>query len=905
VFSQPLSRLVRQVANVIAATVAVLIVLVLCAVGFHQLPALGRALDPGRGAWLSAAGGQLPSAQKLTVPGLASSATVSFDTQGLVSIDAASETDAMVALGYVHASQRLTQMDTGRRMAEGTLARLDGPSAVGSDEFELRLGLRRTAEREWAELPKTGAEAQLLTSYAQGVNDYLAQVRRSGHWPAKFSLSGVYPADWTPVDSLAIQGALAQELDFSTAPLDNAVLARSLGLARTANWFGSVPAGQAAPLDPGPYRDLGVAPIDTSMTLSGPVPRDQGQSPKHHSPKAGQRPLSRPGPGGPGTANLPSTAIVSAAAVVLAQARALPDTQLDRYPGGDAWAANDQKVLGGGAMLAGDPLLPQTLPSAWFEVALSAPGYNVSGVGIPGLPGVLIGHNQSIAWSLSGTGGQQALYYAEKTASSRPGQYFWRGHWRTMREYRYSIGVRGQASRTLTVETTGHGPVLAEAGGQAISVDWMGNVPSPDLAVLQQVSTAHNFRQFTAALAGWKTPARTFAYADSHGNIGAIAAGYYPVIAHGAPWLPLTGTGADDVTGVIPYRAVPQTYDPRSHVIVAAGQRPVTAAYRYYLGPGSVDSGYRASRELAFLTHRAHLSASGFAALQTSAVDALAERLVPRVRTMLARVQLTPVQRQAADLLKGWDYSMDQNSSAAAIWWSLWSDYLTATFTPWWQSGQVPASLDPDGLAVSTSQFSLDRKLELWTLTDQANPVFSPPGRPAGTAVSVLKTAFATAVAALQAKFGGRPSSWTWGKLQSSRIPSLLSATGLGYGPVPAGGDPWTVNAASPVPARGDGSPEPPAMPAAAAGPSWRMIVRWSGRPGQRHPVATGIYPGGQSENPASPWYQDLIAGWSAGRYLAFPSARPAPTGRPAGHDGTPGRAPAPAHGQIRWEMAP
>jgi penicillin amidase len=887
VLNQPLWRLVRQVANVVAATVVVLVVLVLCAAGFHQLPALGRALDPGHGAWLSAAGGQLPSAQKLTLPGLTAPASVSFDSHGIVSIDAASETDVMVALGYTHASQRLTQMDTERRMAEGTLAALDGPSAVPSDEFELRLGLRRTADQEWAELPKTGAEAQLLTSYAQGVNDYLAQVRRSGHWPAKFALTGVYPADWTPADSLAIQGALAQELDFSTAPLDNAVLVRSLGLARTSSWFGSAAAGQSAPLDSGPYRDLGVAPISTSMTPSAPAPKHKGRSPRHNSPRTPKQPIPAPG-----TATLPSAAIATAAEAVLAQTSTLPDNQLYRYPGGDAWAANGQKVPGGGAMLAGDPLLPQTLPSAWFEVALSAPGYDVAGVGIPGLPGILIGHNQAIAWSLSGTGSQQVLYYAERTASSRPGQYFWHGRWRTMHQFRYTIEVRGQASRQLTVQSTVHGPVLADVSGQAISADWMGNVASPNLTVLQQLSTARNFKQFTAALAGWKAPAQTFVYADSRGNIGAIAAGYYPVAGHGAPWLPLAGTGPDDVAGVIPYQAVPQTYDPRSHLIVAASQRPVTAAYPYYFGTGSVDPGYRASRELAFLTHRSHLNVSAFAALQTSEVDELAERLLPRVRAMLARAQLTPMQQQAADLLKGWDYSMDQNSTAAAIWWMLWSKYLAATFMPWWQSGHVPTSLDPDGLAVTTSQFGLDRALEGWTLTGPANPAFSPPGRPPGTAASVLKTAFATAVAALHAKLGGSPSSWTWGKLQAAKIPSLLSATGLGYGPVQSGGDPWTVNVAS-------------GQPVATAGPSWRMIVRWTGPPGRRRLVATGSYPGGQSENPASPWYQNLIVGWSAGNYPALPSAGPAPAQRPAGRQGTPGQIPAGTGGQIRWEMVP
>ena len=216
---------------------------------------------------------------------------------------------------------------------------------------------------------------------------------------------------------------------------------------------------------------------------------------------------------------------------------------------------------------------------------------------------------------------------------------------------------------------------------------------------------------------------------------------------------------------------------------------------------------------------------------------------------------------------------MDQNSTAAVIWWTLWSDYLTATFSPWWQSAHVPASLDPAGLAVTASQFALDSKLERWTLDDQSNPAFSPPGRPAGTAASMLRAAFATAVAELHAKLGGSPSSWTWGKLQSIKIPALLSAKGLGYGPVAAGGDPWTVNASL-------GQPE------STAGPSWRMIVRWTGRPGKRKVVATGTYPGGQSENPASPWYQDLITGWSAASYPALAVRWPSPVrGRQAGRD--------------------
>jgi penicillin G amidase len=821
-------RLVVQVANVIAATCAALAVIFLCAAGFRGLPALGRALDPAHGAWTSAAGGKLPASQMLRLPGIVGGATVSFDKHGVAAIDAANEGDAIVALGYTHASFRPAEMDLERRLAEGRLAQLIGPSAVPSDEFELRLGLLRTAQREWAEMPKNGIEAHLLESYSIGVNDYLGKLRKTRQWPAIFSLAGVYPSDWTPVDSLAVQGDLTQELDYTTTPLDYALLTRSLGVTRTMQWFPVLPVNKQNPYDPGPYR------VRQLAHAAAWVP------------------------------SMPSAGVARAAAAMLAETRALPVGQIHGYPDSNAWAANGPKVSGGGSMLAGDPHLQQTLPSVWFEVAISAPGYDVSGASVPGLPGVLLGHNRRLAWSLTDTQNQATLFYVEKTSRTHPGRYLWRGRWRAMRHVTYTIYVRGGAARQLTVEETVHGPVMTHAG-QTVSVDWMGNVPSPDVAVLQQISVARNFRQFRAALALWRAPAQNFVYADDRGNIGAISAGYYPIVGRGTPWLPMPGTGADDVVGVIPYAAVPQSYDPPSHVIATANQRPVTAAYPYYIGTTAnfFDPGYRASREYAFLNRRSKLTRSGFASLQNSLVDELAARLLPKIDDMLRGGALAPMDKQALALLRGWNYSMDANSAAASIWWALWTDYLYTTFEPWWRSARVPVQLDRTGLTPSTGQASLDQVLERLTLTDQANPVFSPPGNPPGTATSVLRAAFDTAVAQLHDKLGGGPSSWTWGKLHSRRFPSLLRAPGLGYGPQAAGGDPWSVDAA-------DG------LPVSEAGPSWRMIVGWPGTSGRQPASAWSIYPGGQSENPASPWYDNLVADWWNGRYLRMPLAAPA-----------------------------
>ncbi len=824
--------------NIIAAACACIVVLALLGFGYKTIPALGPALDPGRGVWTSAAGGEPVRSETLRLAGLSQPVTVTFSQQGDASIQAATDHDLFLALGYVHAQFRLSEMDEERRLGEGRLAQLAGPSDLASDKFELELGLLRTAQQEWAQMPKAGAAAQALLAYAQGVNDDLARDRATGQWPAAFSLAGVYPGPWTPVDSLVIQGELTAELDFTTTPLDYALLERSLGAARTMDWFPLIAPDAQTPYDPGPYAKLPLAPLAPRAGSSQPKASTTARSVKITAREA------------------------EAAGALLAEVSRLPaQDQTHEYPDSNAWAANGPAVAGGGALLAGDPHLPQTLPSVWYEVAMSAPGLDVAGVSVPGLPGVLIGHNQDIAWSLTDTQNQATLFYEEKT---RGDEYYWDGAWRTMQVVHYEIPVRGEAAVKLTVDLTVHGPIMTEAG-QATSVDWMGNVPSPDLAAILAVYHATDFAQFKAALAHWYAPSQNFVYADAAGNIGAISAGYYPQVAAGCqPWLPMSGTGACDVTGVIPYAAVPQVYDPPSHVVATANQRPVTAAYPYYIGTSAnfFDPGYRAATIYAALLKRpAPLTAGRFAAIQASLTDSLAVRLVPALLNALRGTSLSPPERAVVSLLRTWPGSMAAGSPAAALWWTFLGYYLSDTFQPWWTRFGVPVAKDPFGLDVTVNQVSLVEDLEAWTLHDPANPAFSLPSGRVRTAPQVMRTAFASAVAHLSRTLGGAPASWTWGRLHSRAFPALSGASGLGYGPRAAGGDAFTPDAA-------DG------YPVSTDGPSWRMIVSLSAA----GVTAEGVYPGGQSENPASPWYDDQVPLWWDGQYLPVPVP-----GQPAG----------------------
>jgi penicillin G amidase len=841
---------VRRIGSAVAAIIVSAGLLGVLGFGYGTIPALGPALDPGRGAWTSASGGQPVSSQTLRLPGLTRPAAVSFTSQGLASINAASTHDLFLALGYVHAKFRLSEMDLERRLGEGQLAQLGGPSDLASDEFELRLGLLRTARNEWAQT--TGQARAALLAYAQGVNDDIAQVRAAGNWPAVFTLTGAYPRPWTPVDSLVVQGVLTQELDYTAEPLDYAVLERSLGAARTMDWFPVVAKNAQTPYDTGPYLDAGVTPLAPGAASSlpagsaAPTAADAGQGAA----------TSRSGASGN---------VAEAAGQLLARLSQLPANQIHEYPDSNAWAANGPAVKGegeaggGGALLGGDPHLPQTLPSVWYEVALSAPGYQVSGVSVPGVPGILLGHNTHIAWSLTNTQNEATLYYAERI---RGDTYYWRGSWRKMTVERYTIPVRGAATVHLAVDVTVHGPIMTQAG-QTMAVEWMGNVPSDDLGAMLAVNQAASFAQFRAALAGWHAPSQNFTYADSSGNIGAISAGYYPQVPAGCqPWLPMPGTGECDVTGVIPYRAVPQAYDPPSHLIVTANQRPVTAAYPYYIGTTGdfFDPGYRAGYAYSYLRAHEPLTPASIAALQNSVTDSLAASVVPRLLAALRSAPLSSSERTVAAELSSWNDSMTVGSAAATVWWTFWSDYVADVFGPWWSAAHVPVGKDRSGLTPGTGLVPLDEDLQAWTLSDPANAVFAgPPGHgssghgPPGAAAAMV-AAFGKAVAHLAASYGGAPSSWTWGREHSRSFPSLTGAPGLGYGPRPAGGDPFAEDAA-------DGGLD------ASVGPSWRMIVSFvSGGASAR-----GVYPGGQSENPASPWYANLVPLWWDGQYLPVP----------------------------------
>ena len=795
--------------------------------GAGPLPALGPTFNAVTGAWTMAADAAINN-QTLRLAGLQQPVKVTFEGDGTAHVVAQSDHDLFLATGYVHARFRLFQMDLLRRQGEGRLSEVVGKAALDSDRFELQLGLLRTAHLEWNALAPDNRSRLALEAYAQGVNDRIGQAETDHQLPAMFTLLGYQPKPWTPIDSLIVKGDMTQTLNFTDTPLVMALLNKSLGPEVTARWFPILPPNPQSPYDPGPYPEQStVAPIAAMSQVTD--------------------------------------AEAVAASDAYQRLASLPPGLVATGGASNNWAVAGSRSASGGALLAGDPHLHLTLPAIWFQLTMDSPGYHVSGVSIPGTPVVLIGHNQHIAWSLTDAQNQQTFFYLEHEDSAHPGQYLWKGSWQTYKSVSYDIPVLGGPTDHLTVKLSVHGPVITERG-QTTSVWWAGNLPSQDLDVLLGIDQADDYQSFREALRSWYSPTHNFVYADDKGNIGLISAGYYPQIDGGQPWLPMPGTGESDVTGTIPYDDIPQAYNPPDGIVWSANQRQVTADYPYFIGAASnfFDPGYRANEIHRVLSQGAKLSATDMMALQTDTRDYLASEMTPILLQALSGAGLAGHEQQVRDLLAGWDYRMEINSPAATVWWTFWQTYIAQSFDPWWKA---------KGVTVNRSEVNDALGQDLESMALAGSTVCPTTGCPRALdcatgdcarlpLTAALRKAFSTAVATLTQQLGSDPNTWTWGRVHQRVLENLAHIAGLNYGPRPDRGDAYTPLAA-------------PGFPS-SHGPSWRMVVDWGAGTFQ------AIYPGGQSENPSSAWYENRVNMWFEGNYAAMLTADQAAASRGA-----------------------
>ncbi len=709
------------------------------------------------------------------VPGLREPVEVVRDRWGVPHVYARNEHDLFFAQGYVHAQDRLWQMEVNRRTASGRLSELFGDRTLAADRFLRTLGLRHAAELEWGLLSEEARAA--LRAYAAGVNAFLQQHRH--RLPLEFLLLKVTPEPWDGLDSLSFGKLMAYELG--------------------GNW-------QTELLRAELLRRLG--PEAVAKLLPGELP----DSPVI-VPEAGTRQGRAPSGG--------------AGAVV----------------GSNNWVLSGRLTDTGKPYLANDPHLRVGFPSIWYTMHLEGGRYRVVGFTFPGVPGVVVGHNGSIAWGVTNANPDVQDLYVERLHPQDPSRYQFRGRWLPVRVRVEEIRVRGRPPERWVVRSTHHGPLLSGAVQglrEVVALRWTALLPTTVAEGLLQLNRAHSWQEFRAALRAFQVPAQNFVYADRHGNIGYQLSGRIPVRQKGDGTQPVPGwTGEYEWVGWVPYEALPSVFNPPRGWIATANNRVVPPGYPYLLGT-EWSEGLRARRIVQVLTSRPRHTMEDLKRLQFDHVSLAARRMVP----VLARVDVPEeAVRAVQEDLRRWDGALSVDSRAAAVYGAFLvrlGDHLFRKRVGdhlWERYARRP--------------FAMAAVLHLWDRP--SDPWWGPGGRDRAVA-DILRQA----VRDLETRLGRDRSRWRWGALHRVYFAHTLSAVPvlgrwLSVGPVATPGDGWTVNQAA-------YSLLQPFDQTVAA--SMRMVVDLAD-PDR----SVGVHTTGQSGLPGHPHRADLTPLWASGRY--------------------------------------
>lgn len=638
------------------------------------------------------------------VAGLLEPVTVKRDRYGYVRIEATSVRDAVFAQGFVHAQDRLWQMELNRRVGSGRLAEVFGQLAVPADLFTRRMGLRRAAQADLENLlPR---ERELLESYAAGVN----AGRASLGWrlPLEFRLLGFSPESWTVLDSLTWIQVMSMDL--------------------CANW----------------EQELLRAKLVTGL---GPA----GATLLHLFTRDGAVTL----PDLSGSAKL-----FDQLAELYSQARGfLPNVGL---PGGsNAWVVDGRRSNSGKPLLANDPHLMGRVPSIWHEAHLMAPNLDVRGACFPGLPLVVIGHNAKVAWGITNSFADTQDLYMERFHPDDPGLVETENGFVPVQAFSETILVKGGEPVVEVVQVTRHGPILIRSELGALALRWVNYEPSHSVASLLAMNQASSAAEFKEALRSWQAPSSNFVYADSAGNIGYLMAGHIPIRAKGTGLTPVPGwDGEWEWCGTIPFEDLPGVDNPECGYVVTANNPVVDSGFRHHI-TWDWQGSSRASRIESLLLARATHGPDDFQAMQMDFQSSLGLRLVK------ALSHLKPAGKGEAlvlGMLRDWDGDGGASSRGMAIYQVLVLTTLKQMLEPLLGPelfGEFMGSSE-NPLAVMAGHTG---RYTTWLVNLLEEPEGFAGLQHTRSLDEVLEAGLSEATRFLEERLGPDPQRWSWGRL--------------------------------------------------------------------------------------------------------------------------------------------
>jgi penicillin amidase len=768
------------------------------------------------------------------IAGLDAPVDIIRDTNGIPHVYASTTHDVFVAQGYVHAQDRFWQMDFWRHIGQGRLAELFGKSQVESDTFLRSLGFARLSELEFAALDDEAKE--VLEAYAQGVNAYLAD-----HAGTKLSFEyatlvlqnrGYEPEPWEPIDTLSWARMMSWDLGANMgSEIARAVLA------------GTLPRSRVDELYP-PYSS------DRPYILPG------------SSPYAGGDPVTADPVAELTNANL--AALLGSTATWIETLDALIG-QSGAEVGSNNWVVAGSKTSTGLPILANDPHLGIQMPSIWYEVGLHCDGacpFDVTGFSFAGVPGVIIGHNERIAWGVTNLAADTQDLYIERLNPDNPEQYEANGEWVDLEIRTEMIGIAGTTPKEIQVKSTRHGPIISdrygplddfgsEAGVEvpinyAVALKWTALEPSRLVQAVLSINQAANWEEFREAVSRWDIAGQNFVYADVDGNIGYQSSGQIPIRSAGDGRWPASGwDGATEWTGFIPFESMPTVLNPPEGFLHSANQQIVDGSYPFYMAY-DLDYGYRGDRIVDVLTDATQVDIAFMAELQRDNRNLGAEEVIP---ALLAVPTDEPLVGDAQHILNDWAtldaYQQSADLPGAALYASVWRHLLRLTF-----HDEMPERFWPDGGSrwFEVVNGLLRQPANAWWDIASTSDV---EGRD-----EILEFAIIAAMNELHDELGDDPAEWRWGDLHEATFRNAtFGESGIpplewlfNRGPYAVGGGGSIVNATS---WNADDGYEVVALP------SMRMIVDLSNFERSRT-----VHPTGQSGHIYHPHYIDMVGSW-------------------------------------------
>jgi len=757
--------------------------------------------------------------ERLAVPGLEADVDILTDRWGVDHIYAENEHDLFFAQGYAAARNRLFQFELWRRQATGTLAEILGRRELDRDIGTRLHMFRKDMKRELAHYHPRGE--LIITAFVDGINAYIEQTERNpALLPLEFELLGIQPGRWTPAVVISRHQGLLSNV---TTEIRLAQAVAAIGAARV--------------------KELGwYRPGDPVLTLDDAIDDSLLSDDILHYYRAFR-----------GSVEFQPSDIVAAhrgddgayERLAAATREPLPTGDGTDATGSNNWVVSGRFTQSGFPYIVNDPHRAFAAPSLRYFVHLHAPGWNVIGGGEPVLPGISIGHNEHGGWGLTVFGQDNEDLYVYDTNPSNPNQYRYLGGWEDMQVIEDTIPIKGESPETVELKYTRHGPVLYEDRthhkAYALRAAWMEIGNAPYLASLR-MNQATTWEEFVDACSYSRIPAENMIWGDVNKNIGYQAVGISPIRPNWSGLVPVPGDGRYELDGYLPINALPSVKNPERGYWATANNFMVPDDYPYptalHYTWGDEMRGLRADE---LLSSGRRFTIVDMMQFQHDELSIPARSLVP----LLAHVELTSAREQkAADTLTDWDFVVDKDSVAAAIYVSFERRLLE----------NMGDTLVPARARQHLSTLNKKRVID-W--------LAAPDGRfgddPIAGRNEMLRRSFSEGVADLVERLGPDMSRWQYGQEAFKHVlirhplsPAVDEATRalLDVGPAPQGGYDSTLNATR----AGDNQ---------TGGPSFRVILdaaNWD------NSVATNTP--GQSGDPASPHYRDLFELWIDHQYF-------------------------------------